>query len=196
MKQTLMILTGAVLVSNIVLTQFLGICSFLGVSKKTENAFSMSISVLIVMTFSTIATWPVYTYVLVPYELEYLKTIVFIVIIAAFVQLLEITLKKFMNPVYKTLGVYLALITTNCAVLGVTMINIDKSYSFLNSIVNAVGTGLGYLVAMMIFSGVRGLIEGSDIPKMFRGIPITLIAASLLAMTFMGFSGVIEGIFK
>lgn len=184
-----------ILVNNYVLVKFLGICPFLGVSKKLDSAFGMSCAVIFVMALSTAATWPVYTYILVPRGLEYLQTIVFILIIAVLVQLVEIILKKYIPPLYKALGVYLPLITTNCAVLGVTILNIDNGYTYAESIVCAVGAGFGFMLAMVLFAGVRRRLAEAKPPKPFEGLPITLVAASMVSLSFMGFGGVIEHIF-
>ncbi len=184
-----------IFVDNYVLSKFLGICPFLGVSKKLSSAFGMSVAVTLVMVISTAATWPIYTYILVPNALEYMQTIVFILIIAVVVQLLEILLKRFLPPLYTALGVYLPLITTNCAILGVTILNIDSGYTFVESIVCAAGAGIGFLLAMVLFSGVRSRIEEAQPPKTFEGLPITLIAASMVSLSFMGFGGIIEAIF-
>lgn len=183
------ILMGGLLVNNFVLSQFLGICPFLGVSKKLNSAVGMSLAVIFVMLMATAATWPVYHLLLVPNELGYLQTIVFILIIAALVQLVEIALKRFLPPLYKALGIYLPLITTNCAVLGVTILNIDSGYSFVQSLVNALGAGAGFLLAMVMFAGVRERLENADIPKGLRGLPITLVSASLVSVSFLGFQG-------
>ena len=190
-----MIFFSMILVNNYVLVQFLGICPFLGVSKKLDSAVGMSAAVIFVMALATSVTWPIYTYLLEPNGMAYLQTIVFILIIAVLVQLVEIILKKFMPPLYKALGVYLPLITTNCAVLGVTVLNIDEGYTFWESIVNSFGAGVGFLLAMVLFSGIREKLEQSNIPKAFKGMPSTLVAASLLAVSFMGFSGIVENIF-
>ena len=195
MKEMLIIFFTAILTNNFVLAKFLGICPFLGVSKKTSTAFSMSVAVTLVMVIATAATWPVHNYILVKYGLEYLQTIVFILIIAALVQLIETAIKKFSPPLYQALGIYLPLITTNCAVLGVTVLNISESYTLAESLVNSFGAGIGFLVAMMIFSGVRGRMESCDIPKALQGLPITLIAASITALTFLGFGGIVENLF-
>ncbi len=195
MKEMLIIFFTAILTNNFVLAKFLGICPFLGVSKKSSTAFSMSVAVTLVMVIATAATWPVQYFILVPYGLEYLQTIVFILIIAALVQLIETAIKKFSPPLHQALGIYLPLITTNCAVLGVTVLNISESYSFGESLVNSFGAGVGFLVAMMIFSGVRGRMESCDIPKALQGLPITLIAASITALTFLGFGGIVENLF-
>ena len=183
------ILIGGLLVNNFVLSQFLGICPFLGVSKKLDQAAGMSIAVIFVMLLATAVTWPIYNLLLVPRDLGYLQTIVFILIIAALVQLVEIALKRFLPPLYNSLGIYLPLITTNCAVLGVTILNIDKGYDFGQSLVNALGAGLGFLLAMVMFAGVRERLESAEIPAGLKGLPITLVAASLVSMSFLGFQG-------
>ena len=183
------ILIGGLLVNNFVLSQFLGICPFLGVSKKLNSAVGMSLAVIFVMLMATAATWPIYNLLLVPRDLGYLQTIVFILIIAALVQLVEIALKRFLPPLYNSLGIYLPLITTNCAVLGVTILNIDKGYDFGQSLVNALGAGLGFLLAMVMFAGVRERLESAEIPSGLKGLPITLVAASLVSMSFLGFQG-------
>lgn len=183
------ILMGGLLVNNFVLSQFLGICPFLGVSKKLNSAVGMSAAVIFVMVMATVATWPIYTFLLVPNELEYLQTIVFILIIAALVQLVEIVLRRYIPPLYQSLGIYLPLITTNCAVLGVTILNIDSGYTFVQSVVNAVGAGLGFLLAMVMFAGVRERLESAEIPETLKGLPITLVAASIVSVSFLGFQG-------
>ena len=183
------ILIGGLLVNNFVLSQVLGICPFLGVSKKLNSAVGMSLAVIFVMLMATAATWPIYNLLLVPRDLGYLQTIVFILIIAALVQLVEIALKRFLPPLYNSLGIYLPLITTNCAVLGVTILNIDKGYDFGQSLVNALGAGLGFLLAMVMFAGVRERLESAEIPAGLKGLPITLVAASLVSMSFLGFQG-------
>ncbi len=185
------ILIGGLLVNNFVLSQFLGICPFLGVSKKLNGAVGMSLAVIFVMLMATAATWPIFNLLLEPLDLSYLQTIVFILIIAALVQLVEIVLKRFVPPLHKSLGIYLPLITTNCAVLGVTILNIDKGYSFAQSLVNALGAGLGFLLAMVMFAGVRERLESADIPKGLRGLPSTLIAASIVSVSFLGFQGLL-----
>ena len=185
---------GGVLINNYVLQQFLGICPFLGVSKKVNQASGMGIAVTFVMLCATAATWPIYTYILVPFKLEYLQTIVFILVIATLVQFVEIILKRFIPSLFKALGVYLPLITTNCAVLGVALNNITDGYNFIESMVSSLGVGLGFLLAMVLFAGVRSKIENCPAPKAFKGLPATLIAASIVAMSFYGFSGVIEGL--
>lgn len=195
MEQMLIILLSAILVNNFVLVQFLGICSFLGVSKTMSSSLGMSYAVIFVMVLCTAVTYPIQVYLLEPMGIGYLQTIVFILVIAALVQLVEITMKKYMTPLYKALGVYLPLITTNCAVLGVAILNIDESYTFIQSLVNSLGAGLGYMLAMVLFSGVRGRIENNDFPPAFKGIPMLLISAAIFSLSFMGFSGVITGIF-
>lgn len=192
MKELIVLMISAILVDNIVLSQFKGICPFLGVSKKVKNAVGMGIAVIFVMVCATAVTYPVYKFLLVPMEVEYLKTIAFILIIALFVQLVEIALKKVLPPLYKALGVYLPLITTNCAVLGVTITNIDEEYGFITSLTNALGTGLAFTLALLLFSGVRTRIEHADIPETFKGVPATLVAASIVSISFMGFAGLLS----
>ena len=194
LKELILILMAGVLVNNYVLQQFLGICPFLGVSKKFDQASGMGIAVTFVMLCATAATWPIYTYALVPLKLEYLQTIVFILVIAALVQFVEIVLKKFIPALHKSLGVYLPLITTNCAVLGVTLNNITAEYNFIQSMISSLGVGLGFLLAMVLFAGVRSRIENCPSPKAFRGVPITLVAASIVALAFFGFAGVVENL--
>ena len=195
MAAILSIMLGVILVNNYVLAQFLGICPFLGVSKKLDSAVGMSLAVTFVMMLATLATWPIQTFLLDRFGIGYMQTVVFILVIAALVQLVELTLKKYMPPLYRSLGVYLPLITTNCAVLGVTVNNIDNSYGFLESLANSFGAGMGFLLAMVLFAGIRGKMETSDIPEALKGVPSVLIAASILSVSFMGFSGVVEGIF-
>ena len=185
----------AILTENYILCQFLGICPFLGVSKKLNTAVGMSVAVIFVMALATAVTYPINQYLLVKNNLEYLQTIVFIRVIAALVQFVEIVLKKFIPALYQALGIYLPLITTNCAVLGVVLLNISKEYIFAQSMINSVGAGVGFLVAMVMFAGVRERLEGCDIPKGLQGLPITLVAASLVSLSFQGFSGVVSGIF-
>ena len=184
-----------ILVDNYVLAKFLGICPFLGVSKKLDSAVGMSLAVTFVMVMATAATWPLYMGILAPNGLEYLQTIVFILVIAILVQLLENFLKKFVPALYKALGVYLPLITTNCTILGVTILNIDNGYNFIESIVCAAGAGIGFLVAMVLFSGVRRKVEQAIVPECFKGLPITLVAAAMTSLSFMGFGGIVEAIF-
>ena len=188
-----------ILVDNYVLVQFLGICPFLGVSKRLDSAVGMSLAVTFVMVLATAATWPIQMFLLTPesgaWDMGYLQTIVFILIIAVLVQLLESSLKKYIPALYKSLGVYLPLITTNCTILGVTVLNIDNGYDFLESIVCAAGAGIGYLVAMVLFSGVRRRVEEAMPPKCFKDLPITLVAAAMVSLSFMGFGGIVENIF-
>ena len=184
-----------ILVDNYVLSKFLGICPFLGVSKKLDSAVGMSLAVTFVMVMATAATWPIQKLILDPNGMGYLQTIVFILIIATLVQLLESFLKKFIPSLYKSLGVYLPLITTNCAILGVTILNIDNGYNFIESIVCAAGAGIGFLLAMVLFSGVRRKVEAAKPPKCFEGLPITLVAAAMTSLSFMGFGGIVSAIF-
>lgn len=198
-KSLVAVFLAAILTENYVLSKFLGICPFLGVSKKLNTAVGMSTAVTFVMVLATAVTWPIYTFILEPNGLTYLETIVFILIIAALVQLVEIVLRKFVPSLYQALGIYLPLITTNCAVLGVTMLVIQKgetyaSFGYVHSLVNALGSGLGFMLAMVLFAGVRSRLESCDIPKSLRGLPITLIAASLVAVSFLGFSGLVDGL--
>lgn len=195
MTNFIIIMLSAVFINNYVLSRFLGICPFLGVSKKLNQAAGMSVAVIFVMLMATAVTWPIQTYLLDPNNLRYLQTIVFILVIAALVQLVEIILKRYIPSLHKSLGVYLPLITTNCAVLGVTILNIDEGYTFAESMVNSLGSGLGFFLAMVMFAGVRSRLEGADIPKAFQGLPITLVAASITSLSFLGFSGVIENLF-
>lgn len=195
MTKFVIIMLSAVFINNYVLSRFLGICPFLGVSKKLNQAAGMSVAVIFVMLMATAATWPIQMYLLTPNNLGYLQTIVFILVIATLVQLVEIVLKKYIPSLHKSLGVYLPLITTNCAVLGVTILNIDEGYTFAESMVNSLGSGLGFFLAMVMFSGVRSKLEGVDVPKAFQGLPITLVAASITSLSFLGFSGVIENLF-
>lgn len=195
MTKLIIILLSAVFINNYILSRFLGICPFLGVSKKLDSATGMSLAVIFVMMIATAVTWPIQMFLLNPNELGYLQTIVFILVIAALVQLVEIVLKRYVPSLHKSLGVYLPLITTNCAILGVTILNIDEGYTFLEAMVNSLGSGLGFMLAMIMFSGVRSKLEGADIPKSFKGLPITLVAASITSLSFMGFGGVIENMF-
>ena len=184
------ILLAGILTENMILAKFLGICPFLGTSKKVGTAFSMSVAVTAVMVIATAVTYPLYSYALVPLGLDYLQTIVFILVIAALVQLLEILLKKYSKSIYTSLGIYLPLITTNCAVLGITILNFTKNYNYIESLVNALAAGLGFMLAMIIFAGVRKRIESSDIPEGLKGLPITLISAAIVALSFLGFAGI------
>lgn len=183
------IILAGILTNNMVLSKFLGICPFLGVSKKVNTAFSMSLAVTLVMVIATAVTWPIYTYLLYP-DYTYLETVVFILVIAAIVQLIEVFLKRFIKTVYKALGIYLPLITTNCAVLGITMLNITNELNFVKSLFNALSAGLGFMLAMLLFSGVRSKVETADVPEFLKGLPITLVSAALVALSFLGFSGI------
>ena len=193
-KELILILMGGVLVNNYVLQQFLGICPFLGVSKKFDQASGMGIAVTFVMLLATAATYPIYTYVLKPIGLEYLQTIVFILVIATLVQFVEIMLKRFIPSLFRALGVYLPLITTNCAVLGVTLNNITDGYSFLEAMISSLGVGVGFWLAMVLFAGVRSKISATAPTKAFQGLPVTLVAASIVAMSFYGFAGIVENL--
>lgn len=184
-----------VLVDNYILVKFLGICPFLGVSKKLDSSVGMSVAVIFVMLMATAVTYPIYYKLLVPNGLEYLETISFILVIAALVQLVELILKKFLPALHSALGIYLPLITTNCAILGVTMLNIDNGYNFVESMIGSLGAGVGYLIAMVLFTGVRSTLEYAKPPKSFEGLPITLVSASLAALSFSGFGGLIENLF-
>lgn len=192
MKELLLVLVGAALVNNVVLSQFLGICPFLGVSKRTQTAAGMGAAVIFVITISSACTYGIYQLILVPAGLEYMQTIVFIMVIAALVQLVEMLLKKKIPSLYQALGVYLPLITTNCAVLGVAINNITKEYNFITSVVNGFGTAAGFLIAIVIMAGIRERIEYNPVPKSFKGSPIVLITAGLMAIAFFGFSGIIK----
>lgn len=195
MKIMLSILLTGILTENFILAKFLGICPFLGVSKKLNTAVGMSAAVIFVMLLSTAVTYPINAKLLVPNDLEYLQTIVFILVIAALVQLVEIVLKKYIPSLYNALGIYLPLITTNCAVLGAVLINVENNYNFGQSMMRSLGGGLGFMLAMVMFAGVRERLESCDVPKILQGLPITLIAASLTSVSFLGFSGVVDGIF-
>ena len=194
-KTLIVILLSSVLVNNYVLSRFLGICPFLGVSKKLDQATGMGISVTAVMLLATAATWPIQHFILNPLKLGYMQTIIFILVIASLVQMLELLLKRFIPALHKSLGVYLPLITTNCAVLGVAINNITDGYGFLESMVSSLGCGLGFLLAMVLFSGMRSRIEETNIPKPFRGLAVTLIAASFISLAFMGFAGIVDNLF-
>ena len=191
MGNLLAIAIGSAFISNVVLSQFLGICPFLGVSKKLDSAVGMGAAVIFVMVLATAATWPIMR-VLNNFGIGYLQTIVFILIIAALVQFVEMALKKFIPSLHKALGVFLPLITTNCAVLGVCITNIDEGYNYLESLVNSFGAGVGFLLAMVIFSGMRAKIDDNPaVPKAFQGSPIVLVTAALLSLAFMGFGGLV-----
>lgn len=193
-KTLIIILMSSVLVDNYVLNRFLGICPFLGVSKKVNQSVGMGAAVIFVMLVATAVTWPIQTFILNPLNMGYMQTIAFILIIATLVQFIEIFLKKVIPALHKSLGVYLPLITTNCAVLGVTINNITDGYNFLESMVSSLGVGLGFLLAMVLFSGMRSRIEESEVPESFKGLPVTLVAASFISMAFLGFAGIVENI--
>ena len=191
MKEMILILIGSALVNNVVLSQFLGLCPFLGVSKKTKTAASMGAAVIFVIMIASAVTYAVHYMVLVPLHMEYMQTIVFILVIAALVQMIEMMLKKVSPAIYSALGVYLPLITTNCAVLGVAITNIQDGSTFAESMMNSLGTSVGFLIAIVIMAGIRERLEGNDIPKAFQGMPIVLITAGLMAIAFCGFAGII-----
>ena len=191
MKELLLIAVGSAFVNNVVLSQFLGICPFLGVSKNTKTAEGMGGAVIFVITISSFVTGLIYKFILIPTGFEYLQTIVFILVIAALVQFVEMFLKKVMPPLYNALGVFLPLITTNCAVLGVALTNVQKSYSILEGVVNGIATAFGFLVSIVLMAGIREKIEYNDIPEAFKGTPIVLVTAGLMAIAFFGFSGLI-----
>ena len=195
MTKILSIMFVMIFTENYVLVQFLGICPFLGVSKKFDSALGMSGAVIFVMTLASAATWLIYTYVMVPNGLEYLSTIIFILVIAALVQFVEIFLKRYMPPLYRALGVYLPLITTNCIVLAAKLLNVEESYTFLESCVNGFAAGVGFGLALILFCGVRKAVENAKPPKCFEGLPITLVAAALTSLTFMSFTGMAEKLF-
>ena len=188
------IMLTAIFTNNFVLQQFLGICPFLGVSKNKDTAIGMSFAVIFVMVLAEAVCYPI-NVLLVKNGFEYLQTLVFILVIAALVQFVEITLKKYIPSLYKALGIYLPLITTNCAVLGVVTLNVQEGYGFVAAMVNALGSGLGYMLAMIMFSGIRERMEGNDFPKFWNGLPIVLVAASILTCSFLGFTGIIDNIF-
>ena len=191
MKELLMIAIGSALVNNVVLSQFFGICPFLGVSKKVETASGMGGAVIFVITLSSLFTGAIYKYLLVPLHFEYLQTIVFILIIAALVQFVEMFLKKLLPSLYRALGVYLPLITTNCAVLGVALVNVQENYNVLTGVINGFSTATGFTISIVLMAGIREKIEHNDVPESFKGTPIVLITASLMAIAFFGFSGLI-----
>lgn len=191
MGKLLLIAVGSALVNNVVLSQFLGICPFIGVSKKVKTAAGMGGAVVFVMTLASLVTSLIYRFILRPTGFEYLQTIVFILVIAALVQFVEMFLKKAMPPLYQALGVYLPLITTNCAVLGVALTNVQKSYGILESVINGVATAVGFTIAIVIMAGIREKIEFNDISPSFKGTPIVLVTAGLMAIAFLGFSGLI-----
>ncbi len=190
-KELLIILISSSLVSNVVLSQFLGLCPFLGVSKKTDTALGMGGAVIFVITLSSAVAGVIYRFILVPLDITYLQTIVFILVIAALVQFVEMFLKKFIPSLYQALGVYLPLITTNCAVLGIALTNVQKDYDILTGVVNGFATAVGFTIAITILAGIREKIEYNDIPTAFKGMPIVLLTAGLMAIAFCGFSGLL-----
>lgn len=194
-KSLCAVLFGAILTDNFVLSKFMGICPFLGVSKSLRPALGMSGAVLFVMLMATAVTHPIYTALLEPNGLAYLDTVTFILVIASFVQLVELVLGRFLPALHKTLGVYLPLITTNCAILGVTLLNIQSGYDYITALAHALGAGLGFMLAMVLFAGVRRKLESGKPPKAFEGLPVTLVAAAIVALSFLGFGGVVDGIF-
>ncbi|MCH5250467.1 MAG: electron transport complex subunit RsxA [Lachnospiraceae bacterium] len=190
-KELLIILIGSSLVSNVVLSQFLGLCPFLGVSKKTKTASGMGVAVIFVITLASIVAGVIYKYILEPFDITYLQTIVFILVIAALVQFVEMFLKKYIPSLYESLGVYLPLITTNCAVLGVALTNVQKNYGILEGVVNGFATAVGFTIAIIILAGIREKMVYNDIPESFKGMPIVLVTAGLMAIAFCGFSGLL-----
>ena len=191
MNNLLTILIAMVLVNNIVLSKFLGLCPFFGVSKKLSNAFSMGIAVTLVMLIASVSTSVIYNYILVPYKVEFMKIVIYILVIASLVQIVELTIKRTNIMLYNALGIYLPLITTNCAVLGITLINSAENYSILESTVSALGAGIGFTLVLIIMSGIREKLDLGDCPKSMRGLPVAFITAALLALAFMGFSGLV-----
>ena len=191
MAELIMIIVSAVFINNFVVVQFLGICPFLGVSKKTSSALGMGVAVFFVMIIASAVTWPIYNYILVPAGIAFMDIIVYILVIASLVQLVEMVIKKFSTPLYKSLGVYLPLITTNCAILGVAQGNTDSGFTFVQSMANAIGTGLGFALVLFVFSCIRVRLDSANVPKAFKGVPIALITGALMALAFMGLSGLI-----
>lgn len=196
MKELMMILFSVILVDNLVLSQFLGICSFLGLTTNLKNAMGMSVAVTFVMVVSTALTWPIYHLLLAPAGLGYLANLIFILVIAATVQVIEAIIHKKLPPLYNAMGIYLPLITTNCAILGIMFVNIEEQYNFSQALINGLGAGLGYMLAMFLFTGVRSKMEEANPPKFLEGLPLTLIAASLVSLSFFGFKGLVENIFS
>lgn len=197
MAGILFLVFSAIITNNYVLSQFLGICPFLGVSKKLDSAMGMSVAVIIVMVLATAVTYPIQIYLLDPNGIGYMQTLIFILVIAALVQFIEIAMKKLLPSLHKSLGVYLPLITTNCAVLGVCVLNItsEEITTYWQALLNSFGSGVGFMLAMFLFAGVRSRIESNDYPESFKGVASTLVAASILSLSFLGFAGVIEGLF-
>jgi len=195
-RALVVIMMGAVLVNNYVLRQFLGVCPFLGVSKDLKSSVGMGIAVMFVMLLAASVTWPIQIFLLDAGGLEFMQTVVFILVIATLVQLVEVVLKRYFPPLFASLGVYLPLMTTNCAVLAVTISNINKGYTYVEALVSALGAGLGFFIAMVIFTGVRSQTASADPPEAFKGVPLTLISAAILSMAFFGFEGVVENLFR
>ena len=195
-RALVVIMMSAVLVNNYVLRQFLGVCPFLGVSKDLKSSVGMGIAVMFVMLMAASVTWPIQVYLLDTNGLDFMQTVVFILVIATLVQLVEVVLKRYLPALFASLGVYLPLMTTNCAVLAVTISNVNKGYTYIEALVSAIGAGLGFFVAMVIFTGVRAHTASADPPDAFKGVPITLISAAILSLAFFGFEGVIENLFK
>jgi electron transport complex protein RnfA len=189
MDNLLAIAVGSIFVNNFVLFRFLGLCPFFGVSKKTSSALGMGLAVVFVMTCASAITWPVYTYLLLPFEIEFMRTVTFILVIAAFVQLVEMVIRKHQPSLYKALGIYLPLITTNCAVMGVALLNVEEGYSLIGSVVDGFSAGIGFTLALLLMSGIRERLELVDVPQSFKGLPIAFISAALLALAFMAFTG-------
>lgn len=196
MKELVMILFSVILVDNLVLSKFLGICSFLGLTTNLKNAMGMSAAVTFVMLVATALTWPIYHFLLIPLGLSFLANLFFILVIASVVQLIEAVLLKTMPGLYNAMGIYLPLITTNCAILGIMFVNIEEAYSFPQALVNGFGAGLGYMLAMFLFTGVRSRMEEADPPEFLKGLPLTLIAAGLVSLSFFGFRGLIANLFS
>ena len=192
MSELIAIFFGMALVNNMVLSKFLGLCPFFGVSKKLSSAFSMGIAVVLVMLVASAVTWPLFHYLLVPYGFEFMRTVIFILVIASLVQIIEMTIKRTNMTLYNALGIYLPLITTNCAVLGITFINIDAQYSFVQALVAALGAGAGFTLVLLIMSGIRERLDLADIPRVFRGAPIAFIVAGLLGLAFLAFGGMVQ----
>jgi len=191
MNNLFVIFFSMALVNNMILAKFLGLCPFFGVSKKTKSAVSMGLAVLLVMLVASVVTWPIYYYILVPYGVEVMKTVIFILVIASLVQIIEMAIKRTNLTLYNALGIYLPLITTNCAVLGITFINVDQTYTFLESLFAAAGAGSGFLLVLLIMSGIRERLELADTPIAFRGTPIAFITAMLLGLSFLAFKGMV-----
>jgi electron transport complex protein RnfA len=189
MENLLVIAVGAIFVNNFVLSRFLGLCPFFGVSRKTSGAIGMGLAVIFVMTCASAITWPIYTYLLRPFNIEFMKIVTFILVIATFVQLIEMVIRKYKPDLYGVLGIYLPLITTNCAVMGVALLNVEESYSFIGSVVNGFSAGIGFTLALLLMSGIRERLEFADVPKSFQDLPIAFVSAALLALAFMAFSG-------